>query len=51
MAGAAVLRTTVTDVIDTRDGPQTFRMPMTQFWVSGDSGWQCLAGHAGPRLA
>ena len=29
---------------------QTYRMPMTQFWVQSDSGRQCLAGHAGPRL-
>ena len=30
--------------------PETYRMPMTQFWVRTDLGWQCLAGHAGPRL-
>jgi Domain of unknown function (DUF4440) len=50
VADAAVLRTTVTDLIDTVAGPETYRMPMTQFWVHGESGWQCLAGHAGPRL-
>jgi hypothetical protein len=50
VAGSAVLHTVVADVVETRAGPQTYRMPMTQFWVQGDSGWQCLAGHAGPRL-
>lgn len=49
-AGAAVLRTIVTDTIDTSEGQQTYRMPMTQVWVAGELGWQCLAGHAGPRL-
>ena len=47
---AAVLRTLVTDTIDGDDGPETYRMPMTQFWIRTDLGWQCLAGHAGPRL-
>ena len=50
VAGTAVLRTVVTDTIDTVAGPEIFRMPMTQVWVLGDVGWQCLAGHAGPRL-
>jgi hypothetical protein len=31
-------------------GRQEFRMPMTQVWVRADGRWQCLAGHAGPRL-
>lgn len=47
---AAVLRTVVTDIIDTPAGPQTFRMPMTQCWVRTRSKWRCLAGHAGPRF-
>lgn len=51
VAGTAVLRTVVTDTIETGAGPETFRMPMTQVWVLGDAGWQCLAGHAGPRLS
>ena len=42
--------TLVADVVETSAGPQTHRMPMTQFWVQVDSGWQRLAGHAGPRL-
>ena len=50
VAGTAVLRTVVTDTIETVTGPETFRMPLTQVWVLGDLGWQCLAGHAGPRL-
>jgi hypothetical protein len=48
---AAVLRTVVTDTIDRVDGIETYRMPMTQFWVRTDSGWRGLAGHAGPRLS
>ncbi len=48
---AAVLRTVVTDTIDTATGSEIYRMPMTQFWVRTGRGWRCLAGHAGPRLA
>lgn len=47
---AAVLRGVVDDVVVTPDGDERFRMPMTQVWVRTDAGWQCLAGHAGPRL-
>lgn len=36
---AAVLRTVVTDTIDRVDGIETYRMPMTQFWVRTGSGW------------
>ena len=48
--GAAVLRAVVTDVIETPNGPESHRMPMTQLWVRTGGGWQCLAGHAGPRV-
>lgn len=45
----ATLTAVVTDVVR-RDGPpETFRMRLTQTWIRTDSGWQCLAGHAGPR--
>ena len=37
---AAVLCTVVTDTIDRVDGIETYRMPMTQFWVRTDSGWR-----------
>lgn len=47
----AVLRCVVTDDVTTADGRETFRMPMTQTWIRGERGWQCLAGHAGPRLS
>jgi hypothetical protein len=47
---AAVLRTVVADTIDRAGGVETHRMPMTQFWIRTDLGWQCLAGHAGRRL-
>jgi hypothetical protein len=47
---AAVLHAEVTDVVAAPDGEETFQMPMTQVWVRTDAGWQCLAGHAGPRL-
>ena len=46
----AVLFTEVIDVVDAgADGPQWFRMPMTQVWVREGGEWTCLAGHAGPR--
>ena len=41
----AVLRCIVTDQV----GAELFTMPMTQTWVRSPDGWQCLAGHAGPR--
>jgi Domain of unknown function (DUF4440) len=48
---AAVLYAEVTDVmLSEGNEPTTFRMPMTQVWVCLDGAWQCLAGHAGPRL-
>ena len=50
VGGTAVLYTVVTDTIETAQGPETFRMPMTQTWVREEEGWRCLAGHAGPRL-
>ncbi|MFF1818134.1 nuclear transport factor 2 family protein [Kribbella sp. NPDC058245] len=42
----AVLRCVVTD----RVNDEVFRMPMTQTWVREAQRWQCLAGHAGPRI-
>lgn len=34
-----------------RDGArQTFRLRLSQSWVRGQDGWQCLAGHAGPAV-
>jgi ketosteroid isomerase-like protein len=45
----AVLRCTAVDRVGT-DGPEVFRMPMTQTWVRSGDGWRCLAGHAGPRV-
>lgn len=46
----AVLHAEVTDVVlAAASEPETFRMPMTQVWVRLPDGWQCLAGHAGPR--
>jgi hypothetical protein len=45
----AVLRCTAVDRVDA-DGPEVFRMPMTQTWVRSGDGWLCLAGHAGPRV-
>lgn len=47
----AVLTAVVVDVVSAHGGdPETFRMPMTQVWVSVNGAWRCLAGHAGPRL-
>jgi hypothetical protein len=46
----AVLHAIVTDVVRPgADESETFQMPMTQVWVRLAEGWQCLAGHAGPR--
>ncbi|WP_138444153.1 nuclear transport factor 2 family protein [Sinomonas susongensis] len=48
--GAAVLRTTVVDLVGESERTTLYRMPMTQVWVLTGQGWKCLAGHAGPRL-
>jgi ketosteroid isomerase-like protein len=46
----AVLTALVVDVVN-RDGAQeTFRLRLTQTWVNTSGGWQCLSGHAGPRV-
>ena len=46
----AVLTALVTDEV-TRDGRHaTFALRLTQTWVRAESGWQCLAGHAGPEV-
>jgi hypothetical protein len=50
VGSAAVLRCTVADSVTTTKGREEFEMPMTQTWVWSDAGWQCLAGHAGPRV-
>ena len=48
----AVLLTVVTDVVvDADQKDAEFRMPVTQVWVRTRGTWQCLAGHAGPRLS
>ena len=47
----AVLLTVVTDVVAATEAEDAeFRMPVTQVWVRSRGKWQCLAGHAGPRL-
>jgi hypothetical protein len=51
VGGTAVLRCIVIDDVDAGAGRQSYRMPMTQTWVRVREGWQCLAGHAGPRLS
>lgn len=46
----AILTALVTDVVR-RDGrDETFRLRLTQTWVNTADGWQCAAGHAGPRM-
>lgn len=46
----AVLTAVATDSVR-RDGcDQVFRLRLTQTWVRGADGWQCLAGHAGPEV-
>lgn len=47
----AVLLTVVTDVVvDAEAVDAEFRIPVTQVWVRNHGKWQCLAGHASPRL-
>lgn len=50
VGSAAVLTAVVTDVVRRAGREQTFRLRLTQTWVRGAGGWQCLAGHAGPEL-
>jgi hypothetical protein len=47
----AVLTAVVVDRVRRGGREETFRMRLTQTWVRSAEGWQCLAGHAGPRLA
>ena len=46
----AVLCCVVTDEVDRGGGREVHRMRVTQTWVRDGDLWQCLAGHAGPRL-
>jgi ketosteroid isomerase-like protein len=47
---AAVLHADVIDqVVAAGAAVETFRMPMTQMWVRSTSGWNSVAGHAGPQ--
>ena len=50
VGATAVLVCLVVDDVESGDGPEVFRMPMTQTWVREGDRWLCLAGHAGPRL-
>ena len=46
----AVLTAVVHDEVE-RDGvSETLSLRLTQTWVRTADGWQCLAGHAGPRV-
>lgn len=47
----AVLRCVAVDDVDVGEGRQEHRMAMSQTWIRVGGRWQCLAGHAGPRLA
>ncbi|MEU1970955.1 nuclear transport factor 2 family protein [Microbacterium sp. NPDC019599] len=51
VGGTAVLRCVVVDDVTTSAGRSEYRMPMTQMWVRAGGQWQCLAGHAGPRIS
>jgi len=46
----AVLTALVVDVVNHDGSPETFRLRLTQTWVNTVDGWQCLSGHAGPRV-
>jgi Domain of unknown function (DUF4440) len=50
VGATAVLRCVVVDDVDAGAGRQSYSMPMTQTWVRVAGSWQCLAGHAGPRV-
>jgi ketosteroid isomerase-like protein len=46
----AIVSALVIDEVE-RDGrDQTFALRLTQTWVRADASWQCLAGHAGPKV-
>jgi hypothetical protein len=46
----AVLTALVTDEVCKDGQDQSFTLRLTQTWVRAVSGWQCLAGHAGPEV-
>ncbi len=46
----AVLTALVTDEVRKDGLDQSFTLRLTQTWVRAKSGWQCLAGHAGPEV-
>lgn len=45
---SAVLTALVTDDVSRDGNDLTFTLRLTQTWVRGSDGWQCLSGHAGP---
>jgi Domain of unknown function (DUF4440) len=45
---AAVLTGVVVDEVEHAGERVTNRLRLTQVWVRGETGWTCLAGHAGP---
>jgi hypothetical protein len=47
----AVLTAVVLDEVQRGPEVATFTLRLTQTWVRGARGWQCLAGHAGPEVA
>jgi ketosteroid isomerase-like protein len=46
----AVLTAVVVDEVEHEGKRETFRLRLTQTWVRSGGAWQCIAGHAGPRL-
>ncbi len=49
VGSTAVLVGLVVDEVESADGPEIYRMLVTQTWVHEGDRWLCLAGHAGPR--
>lgn len=45
----AVVVAVVVDKVERGGVPASFRLRLTQTWVKTESGWLCLAGHAGPE--
>lgn len=48
VADTAVLTAVATDEVRREGQDETYRLRLTQTWVRTETGWQCLAGHAGP---
>jgi len=46
----AVLTAVVIDDVEQGGAAERFRLRVTQVWSRAGGSWQCVAGHAGPRI-